>query len=173
MKNFDQAASALTAWITENPQNAVWPKALCLLQHNGMPYKDIIQTFTIILDKQPDNLWCNLYCADMCMRNAHHALASTCLKRALPIIQNNDLSAKVSYQLALLHYENNNHDAMRSYLEKAHALNPQCPHTHNSLAYYWATKGKDLENGPKPRKSSTLELHCPITIPGSVSLKCN
>jgi tetratricopeptide (TPR) repeat protein len=145
MKNFNQAASAITAWIKENPENVIWPKTLCLLLHNGMPYKDIIQTFTMILNKQPHNLWCNLYCADMCMRNAHHALAITCLERALPIITDNNLASKIAYQLALLHYENNNHTSMHSYLEKACALNPDCAHTHNSLAYYWATKGKDLE----------------------------
>jgi len=144
MKNFNQAASALTSWIVEQPENDVWPKALCLLLHNGMAYADIITTFTAILDKQPNNVWCNLYCADMCMRNAHNSLAITCLTRALPIIKDSALQGKIAYQLALLHYENNNHELMHSYLEKAYALNPECPHTHNSLAYYWATKGKDL-----------------------------
>jgi tetratricopeptide (TPR) repeat protein len=144
MKNFNQAASAITAWIKENPENVIWPKTLCLLLHNGMPYKDIINTFTVILEKQPHNLWCNLYCADMCMRNAHHTLAITCLERALPIIKDNNLASKIAYQLALLQYENNNHTSMHSYLEKAHSLNPECPHIQNSLAYYWATKGKDL-----------------------------
>ena len=145
MKNFNQAVSALIPWITENPQNPIWPKALCLLVHNGMPYKDIIQTFTILLDKQPNNFWCNIYCADMCLRNAHHDLAITCLERALPLITDNNFASKIAYQLALLHYENNNHSGMHSYLEKAYSLNPECAHTHNSLAYYWATKGKDLK----------------------------
>lgn len=143
-KNFNHAASALASWIIEKPENDVWPKTLCLLMHNGMPCKDVIKTFTTILNQQPHNLWCNLYCADICMRNAHNDLAVTCLERALPIIKDTVLGSKVSYQLALLHYGNNNHIAMRSHLEKAYALNSQCPHTHNALAYYWATKGKDL-----------------------------
>ncbi len=144
MKNFNQAASTLISWILEQPESDIWPKALCLLLHNGMAYGNIIKTFTVILDKQPHNVWCNLYCADMCMRNAHHNLAITCLERALPIIKDNALQGKIAYQLALLHYENNNHELMHSYLEKAHAFNPQCAHTHNSLAYYWATKGKNV-----------------------------
>jgi tetratricopeptide (TPR) repeat protein len=32
---------------------------------------------------------------------------------------------------------------MHSYLEKAYEYNPHCPHTNNTLAYYWATKGKN------------------------------
>ena len=145
MKDFDRAASTLATWIVQQPENDLWPKTLCLLLHNGMPYNDILKTFTTILKKQPDNVWCNLYCADMCMRNAHNNCAITCLERALPRIKDTILAAKIAYQLALLHYENNNHSAMFSYLEKARTLNPECPHVHNALAYYWATKGKDLE----------------------------
>lgn len=162
MKDFNQAASALTTWITQNPENDIWPKTLCLLMHNGMPYNDIIQTFTMILKKQPDNVWCNLYCADLCMRNVHHDLAITCLDRAFPHIKNNTLAAQTGYQLAMLHYGNNDHASMFSHLEKAYALNKQCPHINNALSYYWATKGKDLN---KAHTFIAQSLQCDSTNP--------
>jgi predicted Zn-dependent protease len=144
MKNFNHAASALTSWIVENAENSLWPKTLSLLAHAGMPIADIIQTFELIIKKQPENVWCHLYCADICMRNAHHDRALTHLEQSLPHLKENSLAAKVAYQISLLHYENNNHDAMYSYLEKAYVFNHNCPHTNNALAYYWATKGKDM-----------------------------
>jgi len=143
MKNFNQAASALTTWITESPDHEIWPKTLSLLAYNGMPRTHIIETFRTILAKQPDNVWCNLYCADMCIRNSHNDQAIICLEKALPCIKENILGAKTAYQLALLHYEHNNYELMHSYLEKACTLNSQCPHTNNALAYYWTTKGKN------------------------------
>jgi tetratricopeptide (TPR) repeat protein len=160
MKDFNQSASVLAAWIMEYPENNIWPKTLCLLIHNGMPYTNIIQTFSIILQKQPENVWSNLYCADLCMRNAHHNLAITCLERALPHIKKNNLAAQTAYQLAMLHYGNNNHTLTHSYLEKAYILNAQCPHINNALAYYWATKGKDLN---KAHRFIAQSLQCNST----------
>jgi len=57
----------------------------------------------------------------------------------------NSLRIQTLYQLALLHYEHNNHQAMLTNLETAYALNQDSAHINNALAYYWATKGKDLE----------------------------
>lgn len=144
MKHFNHIASAISTWVSESPEHALWPKTLCLLAHNGMPRTHIIETFATILAKQPDNVWCNLYGADMCMRNAHNDSAITYLEKALPCITDTILASKTAYQLALLHAEHNNYELMHSFLEKASTFNSQCPHVNNALAYYWATKGKDI-----------------------------
>lgn len=162
MKNFNHAASSLATWITQNPEQEIWPKTLCLLVHNGMSYNDIIQAFTMILQKQPENMWCNIYCADMCLRNAHQDRAITCLEKTLPLIKNNALAAKIAYQLALLHYGNNNYTLMHAQLEKAYVFNAQCPHVNNALAYYWATKGKNLS---KAHQFITQSLQSDSTNP--------
>lgn len=145
MKDFSQAAQVLSTWITADPENALWPKTLCLLAHNNMPRTHIIETFSSILKENSNNLWCNLYCADEYMRNAQNDAAITCLEKALSCTMNDALRAKTAYQLALLHYEQGNHDLMRTNLENAYAIDAQCPHINNALAYYWATKGKDTK----------------------------
>jgi len=143
MKDFNQAADTISSWINANPDNDLWPKSLCLLAHSGMSRTHIIEQFSTILKKNPDNLWCNLYCADMCMRNAQNNNAMKYLTNALSCSMTDSIRTKTLYQLALLQSEQGNHDAMHTHLKNAYALNPQNPHINNALAYYWATKGKD------------------------------
>jgi len=57
----------------------------------------------------------------------------------------NIIRSKTLYQLALLYYDQHLYPAMRTHLENAYALNPQCAHINNALAYYWTTKGKDTK----------------------------
>ena len=144
MKDFDQAAQTISTWTIAHPDNDLWPKTLCLLAHNTMPRAQIIETFCDILKKTPDNLWCNLYCADMYMRTTQNDLAMGCLENVLSCSMTDSIRTKTLYQLALLQYEQGNHHAMRTNLESAYALDTQCPHINNALAYYWATKGKDI-----------------------------
>jgi tetratricopeptide (TPR) repeat protein len=145
MKDFKQASKIISSWIIADPENDLWPKSLCLLAHNNMKRTDIIETFSSLLKKIPNNLWCNLYCADMCMRNAQNDLAIPYIEKALLCTMNDSIRSKTLYQLALLHYEQEHHDAMLTNLENAYTLNPQCPHINNALAYYWATKGKNVQ----------------------------
>src|SRR4029079_8194967 len=88
LKDFKQIAQTITAWIAADPKNDIWPKSLYLLAHNGMPRAQIIETFNDILTKTSDNLWCNLYCADMCLRTAQHDRATQCLTNALSCTMN-------------------------------------------------------------------------------------
>ncbi len=143
MKDFKQASHTITAWITADPKNDLWPKTLSLLAHNEMPHAQIIETFNNILTQSPDNLWCNLYCADICLRNTQHDRATQCLTNALSCTMTDTLHAKTLYQLAMLCYEKNDHQTMRTHLENAYTINPHNAHINNALAYYWATKGKD------------------------------
>ena len=143
MKDFNQAAQTISTWIVTNPDNDLWPKSLCLLAHNGMPRTQIIETLSAVLTKIADNLWCNLYCADMYLRDAQNDKAMICLTNTLPCSMTDTIRTTVLYQLALLHYEKGNLQTMLTNLENAYALNTQNPHINNALAYYWATKGKN------------------------------
>lgn len=144
MQDFKQSARTLTSWIIENPHHELWPKTLYLLAYSGMPRSDIMEAFATILEKYPDNLWCSLYYTDLCIRSGKKSVGINVLEKIMPSISDTSLAAKVGYQLALLYYEINDYTTMYSYLEKAHKLNENCPHINNTLAYYWATKGKDL-----------------------------
>jgi tetratricopeptide (TPR) repeat protein len=143
LKDFKQAAETIATWVTADPKNDVWPKSLCMLAYNGMPRAQIIETFNNILTKTADNLWCNLYCADMCLRNTHHDRATQCLTNALSCTMNDTIRIKTLYQLAMLSYERGDHQTMHTHLEHAHTIAPDNAHINNALAYYWATKGKD------------------------------
>lgn len=145
MKNFDAAAATISTQIIQQPLDNTWPKALCLLSYNGMPATDVIKTLESVIIQQPDNFWAHAYCADMCLRNAHQNKALTYLEKAAALSSNSLLTSKILYQVALVYYEQNNYDQMLNYLEQAYTHNKECPHTNNSLAYYWATKGKNLD----------------------------
>jgi predicted Zn-dependent protease len=144
MQDFKQAAETITTWISADPKNDMWPKSLYLLAHNGMPRTQIIEAFNTILTKTPDNLWCNLYCGDVCLRTTQHDRATQYLTNALSCTMNDAIRAKTLYQLAILSYEHGDHYTMHTHLENAHTVTPDNPHINNALAYYWATKGKDL-----------------------------
>ncbi|HSC25533.1 MAG TPA: hypothetical protein VLB80_04960 [Candidatus Babeliales bacterium] len=145
LKDFKDIASTISTWIMAQPENSMWPKTICLLAYNGMPIATIIDTLTTVIQKNPHNLWCNLYCADMYMRNGQSNNAITYLSHALHCTMADTRRATILYQRALLHYEHNNHLAMHNDLKSAHNLNKECPHINNTLAYYWATKGKDIQ----------------------------
>ncbi|HLJ31396.1 MAG TPA: hypothetical protein VKU36_03080 [Candidatus Babeliales bacterium] len=144
MKDFNQIAQVISLWISAHPENDLWPKSLCLLMYNGMPRTHIIQTLHNIVTQSPDNMWCNLYCADICMRDGNSQQAITCLENALPYYMHDTLRIKTLYQLSLLHYDQKNYSTMLTHLENAYTLQQQNPHVNNALAYYWATKGKDI-----------------------------
>jgi tetratricopeptide (TPR) repeat protein len=144
LKDFKNIAQVAHTWITADPQNDLWPKSLCLLAHNGMPRTQIIETFTDILKTSPDNVWCNVYCADLCLRTEKKDIAKQCLTNALSCNTTDTIRAKTLYQLAMLAYEDGDHNTMRKHLENAYELTPHNAHINNALAYYWATKGKDI-----------------------------
>ena len=145
MKKGDQAASTLVQWIMQEPDRDIWPKCLYLLSYSGINTAQIIASFNTILTQNPHHVMCNLYCADLHMRlMLHHNHAIAHLENAAATCTDTHLKHKIFYQLALLHYEQTDHHTMHTYLEQAYALKADCPHTTNALAYYWATKGKDL-----------------------------
>ncbi len=144
LKNHKELTSTLGTWIIADKKNNLWPQVLHLLAHDGMAQSDILAAFEEVLKQQPDNQWANLYAADMCMRLENKDKAMIYLKNALASNMDTTLKAKIAYQLALLHYEEGDHNLMLTYLSSAHDLDSNCPHTNNALAYYWATKGKDI-----------------------------
>jgi tetratricopeptide (TPR) repeat protein len=80
----------------------------------------------------------------MYLRDAKNDKAMECLTNALSCGMSNTVREKTLYQIAILYYEQDNHQKMLTHLESAYALNAQNPHINNTLAYYWATKGKNI-----------------------------
>lgn len=143
MKDFKQATLAIAEWMAQEPNTDVWPQALYLLTHSSITRPQAIEALATLAKQIPDNSWLNLYCADLCIRESQIERAINCLTNALSCTMDNPLRAKTSYQLALLHYEQGNHQLMLTNLENSYALDQHSAHTNNALAYYWATKGKN------------------------------
>jgi tetratricopeptide (TPR) repeat protein len=145
MNNFSSISTLISQWIEKEPENQLWPKTVCLLVHSGMPQAMIIETLANALKKHPGSLWSHLYCADMCMRIKDNDTALHHLDTALSHITDKNLASKTAYQMALIYYDTDTPERMYHYLEKAYTYNPQCPHINNTLAYYWATTGKNID----------------------------
>ncbi len=162
MKKFDQLISTLTEWITQEPDNVVWPQSLYLLTYNNMPRITAITALQTCAQSNKHNPWINLYCADLYMRESLPEHAIGCLNSALQCPLDTQLRVKTLYQLALLHYEKGNHQSMRVNLENAYELDKDSAHLNNALAYYWATKGK---NSTKARQFIEVSLRADNTNP--------
>ena len=144
MQDFTQVEQILTEWITKEPDTDIWAQSLYLLTHHAIPRIHAINIFNAIIKQVKNNAWLNLYCADLCIRDNQTDQAITCLNNALICSLDNPLRIKTLYQLSLLHYEKGNYQLMLNHLENAYALNQNSAHINNALAYYWATKGKNL-----------------------------
>lgn len=143
MRDFNQATRVISEWFTKAPDTDLWPKTLCLLTHNGMPRQQAIKTLAHLITKNPLNPWLHIYCADLYLRDNRPKKAISFFNNALQCSVDKPLREKILYQLALTDYEKGDYPSMLSNLETAYILNPDSAHINNTLAYYWATKGKD------------------------------
>ncbi len=132
--------------LKQNPQtHELWAKSMYLLHHHNVPKSNIISLLKTFTQTYSDHYWYLLYAADLYLRLNKSTEAIGLLEAVLQKSCDTHLNTKVHYQLGLLHYDLNNYTDMLSHLEKGYALNNNCSQLNNMLAYYWATKGKDLQ----------------------------
>jgi len=132
--------------INDNPASKqLWTKSIYLLHHHGIEKERIIALLTTLSNAHPDNQWSFLYAADLCIRTRQYEQATMLLQKASTLSDNTQLASKIYHQLSVLYYELENYQDMITYLEKAYECDAQSDHLNNTLAYYWATKGKNLQ----------------------------
>ena len=145
LNRVSQAITLLTQWINENDQDETWYRALHLLHLAGISQNQIIAILSALEKKNEHNGLMLLYKADIFLRNNDVKQAFIYLNKAVKQITNLRIKTLILYQLALLFFNDRKWDDMVSVLLEAQKLNQQFPPLLNLLAYYYATKGKKLE----------------------------
>ena len=146
MGNYKNAVQLLGQWFDANPQEDIWLNTVHLLTRtNSSPAVTelVVTTLSQIQIKNPQLLEPLLYIADLCIRYGADQKARHLLLKAASQTQDPHLKAKILYQAAASAERQTNFDEMKVLLEQAIALDPNYPPALNTLAYYYATKGKN------------------------------
>jgi len=96
-----------------------------------------------------NNLWVALYLADLYLQQKNHEKALEQLHLANTLTTDTQLQTKLSFQMGILYFEQRDFDNMKIVLEQGYHLGHNFPPLLNLLAYYYATKGKNITNSQK------------------------
>ncbi len=144
LRDFDEAVATLTAWIAQEPDNTAWYQAMHLLPRAHVPIIKIINALSAIHKQHPQKTLPVLYIADLYTKEGNIEQAIVYHTKALELVDNQQLKTRILYQLSMIHYEKGEYKTMLSFLEQIEKMEHAYPPAHNLHAYYYATKGKDL-----------------------------
>jgi len=162
MRNFDETISTLSAWISQEPENPAWYQALNLLRRATVPTVKLINALSTVHQQHPNALLAVLYLADLHTKEGETDLASTYHQKALNLTDNQELKARIMYQLSITHYEKGEYTQMLALLDKIEKMEYSFPPAYNLHAYYCATKGKDLDTAQQLcQRAHTGDKHNP------------
>ncbi len=146
MNAVDEAIATISSWIAQEPDNTTWYQAMNLLPHAQVPLIKIINALSTIHKQHPGKLLPALYLADLHTREGNNDEAITYHTKALKLSDNQlQLKTRILYQLSVIYYEKGDYKTMLSHLEQIETSNVAYPPAHNLHAYYYATKGNNLE----------------------------
>jgi len=148
MKKINDAITALSTWANQEPDNDMWFKTMHVLARAGVPTV-VTQALETIHTNHPKHLLPTLYLADLHTRANHTEQALAYHKKALEQTNDAHLKTKIYFQMGVLYYDQQNYTAMKDVLEKGNALQTDFPPLLNLLAYYYATKGKQIDKAEK------------------------
>jgi len=140
-----QVVDLLTQWSQEKPYKKEWPATLHLLLQLSVSPELLLPAFEQLIEKGVVDNQLFLYLAEMYMRTNQYRDAMHWYHKALTVIQDRCVVARICYQIARLCYEQEEYDLMQASLKRGQEADAQFAPIHNLLAYYYATKGKDLD----------------------------
>ncbi len=149
MHKFDQACTLLSQWIAKEPDNALWYKTLHLMAHADPPMHKVIKTLEALHKQQPKNNKPVLYLADLCTRAQLIQKAIAYHTKACQLTTDKQLKTRILFHLSLVYYEQKQFDNMQATLEEGYKLSTDFPPLLNLLAYFYATRGKKLDEAKK------------------------
>lgn len=144
LQKSDEAITLLKTWISTDGANPLWFRSLHLLFQAGAQQAAIIQTLKEIVAQQPKNLYPILYLSDILLRTANTKEALAYLTKAQKLTNDPALQTKILFQLGVLYYHQGNWQSMHKVLDQGNDLQQNYPPLLNLLAYYYASKGKNL-----------------------------
>lgn len=144
LKEHDELIKCLTAWADQEPQNPTWLQTLHLLPRTGVPMERIINALTALHARHADSILPLLYLADLHTRNENTKQAVVFHRKALALVLQPELKARILYQIALVEYEDGQYENMLTTLSSIDALAVNHAPADNLRAYYYATAGGNL-----------------------------
>lgn len=145
MHQIDETIATLAAWIAQEPDNPSWYHALHLLRRAQVPSLKIINALSAIHRQHPKALLPMLYLADLHTKEGEVEQAISYHQKALTLTDNQELRARIMYQLSVFYYEKGAYNEMVALLDQIEKMEYAYPPAYNLHAYYCATKGKDIE----------------------------
>jgi tetratricopeptide (TPR) repeat protein len=144
LQAYDQLTGAIKEWLLEDPSQEIWYKTLHALTRNGLPNGHAVAVLKAVEKKYTTALFPALYLADLFIRTNHQPSAIPMLKKALRVTHDAEVKAALSFQLALLYYEQRQFTSMKKNAEHALTYNSSFAPVLNLLAYYYASKEDNL-----------------------------
>lgn len=139
------AVDHLKQWIVQNPEQTGWIKTLYLLSHDKQAYELVLQAFQTLHARMPKNITLVLHLADLHLRSRDKTQAIPYLHTAAHLATDPQLKTKILFQLGICYYEQKNYKRMHDVLEQGYELRTNFPPLLNALAYYYASKGNNLQ----------------------------
>lgn len=142
-QHYMKAAHLLKQWIEAEPDNELWYKTMHLLGTRGLDQHHLINMLREIEKRDPENVLPVMYLADLYVRT-EHAYGASYLKKSAKMTRDPLMKAKILYQLALFHYSKKQMREAKQALLSVYALTQDFLPAMNLLAYYYASKEKNL-----------------------------
>lgn len=141
----NDALKLVEQWIQHDGKE-LWLRALHLLYLANIEQTKIIQTLQKIEQR---NNTASLYLADIYLKQRNFIQAKKYLHKTLPLTTNESLQAKITYQLGLIYFENQEYETAQKLFTHYESLAQHFAPLGNLMAYYYATKGNNLEKAQK------------------------
>ncbi|MEX0939947.1 MAG: hypothetical protein WDZ41_01150 [Candidatus Babeliales bacterium] len=138
-----KAITLLTAWISKEPLDDNWYRALYLLYQAKIEQEAIIQAFKKIETAFPKNGLVLLYLADLSLKQKDRSTAIAYLKKALPLVEDKSITQKITYQLAHIYYEQQEFNALTQLFDQELKQKNNFSPFLNLAAYFYLTKEKN------------------------------
>lgn len=149
MHQYKKAAKVIEAFAIDDPENDTWYQALHLLCRSGLSYPKAIKILAAIEQKHPKVLNCHLYLCDLFTRDKQYTRAIDQHNKALAITSDATLQARLYFNLAIIQYQQKNYTPMLTALKEVQKREASFLPALNLEAYYYATKGKQLDTAKK------------------------
>jgi tetratricopeptide (TPR) repeat protein len=143
------ALACLTDWINEDPSKELWYKTLLLMTNHGIMYSDAIHALQLVQKNHPKEQFPVQYIADLYLRSGQQQQAQQALTSLISMSKDPLLCSKAYYQIAVIHYEQRQFDAMVNAATRGLQQKPDFAPLCNLMAYYYAGKGHDSAQAQK------------------------
>lgn len=144
MHRYSRAAKQVSQWLADDHDNPLWYSVLHLLGRAGLDHTKTLRILKEIDEKHPQSLMPTLYLADLYARMKDYPHAIEYNKKALEHAECKKLKNKLSFHLALLYWQEGQYGNVREVLEEDLKNGSFFAPSMNLLAYYYATKGKNI-----------------------------